>query len=478
MVLQQGQRTHVWGNAGKNEQVTVRLNGKTYQAVNLNGSTYWSVTLDPLPAGGPYTMTVEGDNTITVNDILVGDVWLCVGGRDLYRRVLERVSPTSVKDAQKEGGFEAAPTVRVFSKLVSGNIDMQSGWDRRWQVCSSKEIWHFPAVGYYFGIELSRQLKVPIGIIDCTTSDAEILSWIPRTRLENDPKYGRAMERQVQLKRQMASLKNRDAKETGHEGAIGGLSSRLNDGPGVRFEGWVRENLQYRIKGVICDPTGSNSTVLNNVVLDYPYADALELMITSWRDEWGVQEMPFYWVQASSFRINDHFAGRLGNLPVLREAQDRSLKLPFTGQVVAIDVCRVLFESTDTKRSEIANRLARLVLADTYKVPGIISRSPRFKSQERDKDKLVMVFNHLDGGWRPLDGKTPLGFVIAGNDGKFVAATAEVRADQRIEVWSESVPEPVSVRYAWADDPEVNLFNAGGLPLTPFRTDISPSKTN
>lgn len=110
-------------------------------------------------------------------------------------------------------------------------------------------------------------------------------------------------------------------------------------------------------------------------------------------------------------------------------------------------------------------------------MPGIACRSPRYTAMEKEGGKLVLSFDDVTGGWRPFDVKEPLGFTIAGADKTFVPATAAIRKDGRIEVWSDAVAEPVAVRYAWADNPICNLYSNAGLPLTPFRTDDFPGVT-
>jgi sialate O-acetylesterase len=128
-------------------------------------------------------------------------------------------------------------------------------------------------------------------------------------------------------------------------------------------------------------------------------------------------------------------------------------------------------------KQDVAKRLARWALAETYKVPGIVCRSPRYKTMEKQGAKIVLAFDDVTGGWRPFDVAEPIGFTIAGADKKFVTAKAAISKDGRVEVWSDAVPEPVAVRYAWADNPVCNMYSAAGLPLTPFRTDDFPGMT-
>ena len=151
---------------------------------------------------------------------------------------------------------------------------------------------------------------------------------------------------------------------------------------------------------------------------------------------------------------------------------------PDTGEAVIID----LGEGRDIhpmNKQDVAMRLARWALAETYKLPGVACRSPRYKAMEKEGAKIVLTFDDVPGGkgWRPFDVAEPIGFTIAGADRKFVAAKARIRDDGRIEVWSDAVAEPVAVRYAWADNPVCNMYSSSGLPLTPFRTDDFPGVT-
>ncbi len=164
-------------------------------------------------------------------------------------------------------------------------------------------------------------------------------------------------------------------------------------------------------------------------------------------------------------------------LAELREAQTTTLDaLPSTGQAVIVD----LGEGKDIhpkNKQDVAKRLARLALAMTYKQPGIVGPSPRFEKAVKDGRKMVLSFSGVSGGWRPFDVAEPVGFTIAGADKKFMATKAALENDGRITVWSDAVPEPVAVRYAWADNPGCNMYSANGLPLTPFRTDDFPGIT-
>jgi sialate O-acetylesterase len=183
-----------------------------------------------------------------------------------------------------------------------------------------------------------------------------------------------------------------------------------------------------------------------------------------------VGDFPFYWVQLADFNAEQPQPGE-SSWAELREAQTMTMKaLPNTGEAVIIDIG----EGKDIhpkNKLDVGKRLARWALADTYKVAGIPAHSPLYKGMEKQGNKIVVAFDHVDGGWRPFDVNEPIGFTIAGADQAFVHAKGTILPDGRIEVSAEGVADPVAVRYGWADNPKCNLYSGVGLPLTPFRTD-------
>jgi sialate O-acetylesterase len=240
-----------------------------------------------------------------------------------------------------------------------------------------------------------------------------------------------------------------------------------NARPGNIHCGVLTPSIGYGIKGAIWYQGESNASRA------YQYRELFPFMIKTWREEWGLGDFPFYWVQLADFKAEKADPAE-SDWAELREAQTMTMKaLPATGEAVIID----LGEGKDIhpmNKQDVAKRLARWALAETYKRPGIACRSPLYKGLEKDGAKLVLAFEHVPGGgkgWRPFDVNEPIGFTIAAADRVFVPAKAKIRDDGRIEVWNEAVAEPVAVRYAWADNPVCNLYATGGLPLTPFRTD-------
>jgi sialate O-acetylesterase len=242
-----------------------------------------------------------------------------------------------------------------------------------------------------------------------------------------------------------------------------------NGRPGNIYNGVLKSHLGYGIRGAIWYQGESN------VGRAYQYRDMFPLMIKNWRDDWGQGDFPFYWVQLADFLAEKPDPGDSA-WAELREAQTMTMaKLPNTGEAVIIDIG----EGKDIhpkNKVDVGRRLARWALAKNYGID-VPYHSPQYKSMEKQDNKIVLTFDHAQGGWRPFDVNEPRGFAIAGEDKMFVWATAKVLPDGRIEVSSDKVANPVSVRYGWADNPVVNMYNQAGLPLTPFRTDDWPGTT-
>jgi sialate O-acetylesterase len=240
-----------------------------------------------------------------------------------------------------------------------------------------------------------------------------------------------------------------------------------NQRPGNIHSGVLTPSIGYGIRGAIWYQGESNSGRA------YQYRELFPFMIKSWREEWGLGDFPFYWVQLADFMAEKPEPSESA-WAELREAQTMTMKaLPATGEAVIIDIG----EGKDIhpkNKQDVAKRLARWALVETYKVPGIACRSPLYKSMEKQGSAIVLSFEHVASAanaWRPFDVAEPVGFTIAGADRKFVQAQAKILSDGRIEVSSPAVADPVAVRYAWADNPVCNMYSAAGLPLTPFRTD-------
>jgi sialate O-acetylesterase len=472
MVLQRDQKDRVWGWSEPGEEVTVTINDQTKSArASADGS--WQVTLDPMPAGGPFTISIKGKNTIALEDVLVGEVWICSGQSNMQWPV------GATNDADLEIASARYPRIRLISVPQVSTQEPQKDFRGQWRLCGPDTVGNFSAVGYLFGRELHQILDVPIGLINDSWGGSACEAWIRRDLLAADEKYATLMKRWEQIEKNSASAQAewesavKKAKAEGKQPPPPWTSPREqlrgNARPGNIYNGVLKPTIGYGIKGVIWYQGESNAGRA------YQYRDLFPLMIKSWRDEWGQGDFPFYWVQLADF-LPEVSEPKDSEWAELREAQTMTMsRLPNTGQAVIID----LGEGKDIhprNKQDVAMRLARWALAHDYG-KSFPCQSPTFKAMEKNGNKITLAFDHVGGGLRTFDVADPRGFAIAGNDHKFVWAKARITAPSKIEVWSDQVSNPVAVRYAWANNPVCNVYSPAGLPLTPFRTDDWPGVT-
>jgi sialate O-acetylesterase len=449
MVLQQGIKNKVWGKADPGEQITVTLDPQTHSTTAAADGT-WHVFLDPVAEyGGPHTLTVKGKNTVAFNDVLIGEVWVCSGQSNMRWSVNQSDDPDLEKAAAK------FPQIRLVSVPQVGTQEPQWNFNGKWQACSPETVGSFSAVGYFFGRQLHQTLGVPVGLISNAWSGSAAEAWVNRDTLAAHPRLKAIHERWAKIE----TAGQPDEKQL-----------RGNQRPGNIHAGVLAPSIGYGIRGVIWYQGETN------VGRAHQYRELFPFLITTWRAEWGLGDFPFYWVQLADFKAEQAEPAE-SEWAELREAQTMTMQaVPNGGEAVAIDIG----EGKDIhpqNKQDVAKRLARWALAETYKVPGIACRSPRYKAMERQGPKIVLSFADVAGAWRPFDVAEPIGFTIAGADRKFFVAKAAITKEGRVEVWSDAVPEPVAVRYAWADNPVCNMYSTAGLPLTPFRTDDFPGMT-
>lgn len=476
MVLQRGMTVPVWGTAEPGEKVTV-----TFQDQQLSTRTgpagRWRVNLKPLDPGGPFTMTVGGSNTITVQNVLVGDVWVCSGQSNMAWP-LQRSA-----DAERHIAEANHPNIRLFGVKNVVAEEPLTDTEGTWQACTPDTARGFSAVGYFFGRALHRELGVPIGLIGTHWGGTPAEAWTSRPRLESNPAFEPLLQRWDTILANYPKAKRdfdrrlarweRAARRARAEGAQVPGRPRPPTGPdspwrpASLFNGMIAPLIPYAIKGAIWYQGESNAGRA------YQYRKLFPAMIRSWRKAWGQGRFPFLFVQLANFRaVKEEPAD--SDWAELREAQLRTLFLPRTAMAVIIDIG----EADDIhprNKLDVGKRLALAALGKAYG-EDVVYSGPIYESMTIEGSKIRLDFAHVGGGLVAKGGEPLKGFAIAGHDGKFVWADAKIEGDT-VVVWSDHVPRPVAVRYAWADNPVCNLYNAEGLPASPFRTDKWPGVT-
>lgn len=480
MVLQQKHKNPVWGKADPGEQVTVVI-GRQNKTTKADKNGDWTVRLDPLPAGGPYQMVVKGKSTVTFNDVLVGEVWVCSGQSNMKWTV------QGSDNAALEIMTAKFPRLRIVTVPNVGAQEPQWNFNGKWEAVTPATIPSFSAAGYYFGRILHQALDVPVGLINNAWGGSAAEAWVRRDVLEEDKRYAELMAKwkqtedtydhekvvaAYQKKREQWQAAFKKAKAEGKPLPRAPRAPRNplagQHRPANLYNGVLKPTIGYGIKGAIWYQGESNASRAEQ------YGHLFPLMIQHWRDEWKQGDFSFYWVQLADFR-DEKAEPAESDWAELREAQTKSQRLPNTGQAVITDVG----EGRDIhprNKQEVGKRLARLALAKNYG-RNIPHRSPEFKSMTLKGNKATIKFDHVSSGLYAFDTREVRGFTIAGKDKKFHHAQAVIKGKDTVEVWSDAVKNPVSVRYNWADNPIGNLTTKDPLPATSFRTDNWPGVT-
>lgn len=465
MVLQQGQENRLWGRDNAGQKISVSIAGKTVEAT-ADAKGDWSVMLPALGLGEPRTITVVGSSTVEIKDVLVGEVWICSGQSNMQWNVAQS------NDADLERLTANLPNIRMINFPQVGTQEpIWSHDDRKWMVATPDTVNQFSAVGYYFAKQLNQSINVPIGMVNNAWGGSACEAWVNRDLMKSSPRYEGLLNRWIKDEKRFEELNAKTDRSDAETKELTNLRNQMNGNhrPGNIYNGVLKSHIGYGIRGAIWYQGESNAGRA------YQYRDLFPFMIKDWRDEWGQGDFPFYWVQLADWQ-SEQVGPEDSDWAELREAQTMTMDAsPNSGQAVIIDIG----EGKDIhpmNKEDVGRRLARWALAKQYNF-NIEYQSPRYDSMEQTSNAIVLKFKHVAGGWRPFDVKEPIGFTIAGEDKKFYTATAKILDDGRIEVSSTSVPNPVAVRYAWANNPVCNMYSKVGLPLTPFRTDDWPGKT-
>lgn len=455
MVLQHGREVPIWGTAEPGEEIAISIskqepaNGSKPEilATTAGPDGKWQIKLPAKPAGDAITVTVTGKNSVVFSNVLLGEVWVCSGQSNMEWPV------SSSNNHLEEIAQAKYPTIRIFKVERGTALVPQSRLGGQWVVCSPETVGETSAVGYYFGRELQRDLKRPIGLIVAAVGGANCESWISQAALKSDEEFAAILQR--------GERANGDPNQANNPNRAS-----------VLFNGMIAPLLPYAIAGTIWYQGESN------VPRAHQYRKLFPLMINDWRRHWGQAEFPFLFVQLANY-VPDKSKSDHPVEPVesawaeLREAQSLALQRPKTGMAVTIDIGDP-HDINPKNKQEVGRRLARLATRVAYG-QDIVASGPLFKSMKIDRTEVTLEFDNVGDGLVCHGGKLD-GFAIAGADRKFVWASARIEG-KSVVVSSPMIAQPASVRYAWGDNPEGNLFNEVNLPAAPFRTDDWPGVT-
>jgi len=479
MVLQQGMNVPVWGWAPAGTKVTITFAGQTQTAV-AEPPGRWRVELAPMDASAePRDLTVNtGDQTLTVKDVLVGEVWLCSGQSNMAWPVAQAANPDA------EAAAANHPGIRMFRVGSSSLPQSKEHLGGQWIVCSPETVKGFSATAYYFGRELHKVLKVPVGLVNSSWGGTPIQAWTSREAQMKYPQLAEAItawDKRAENFDQAAWQKEMDAYQEARQKWLAEVRKARaekrpippkpkqhapqNDvttqqRPANLYNGMIAPLVGLAMRGVIWYQGEANA---GNPGL---YALQMPLLIRDWRSRWG-RDFPFLFVQLPNFHAATGDPNPREGWQFMREAQAQALSLPKTGMAVTIDVGEA-GDIHPKNKQDVGKRLALVALAMVYG-KDVIASGPVYKSMEIEGNKVRLRFDHVDGGLL-CKGDKLTGFIIAGEDGKFEWAEAKIDGDT-VLVWSDKVASPTTVRYAWANNPTCSLYNKAHLPAAPFRTD-------
>lgn len=472
MVLQRETPIPIWGTARPGEDVRISL-GSQEKRTRVGEDGKWSVLFDPVRSDEPLAIGVESrGRKIEIRDVLVGEVWLCSGQSNMEFVLAQD------KEAEKFVAAANDPLIRHLSVPRTVSHHPLSGFDARWKVCTPENAGGFSAVGYHCAAGLRKKLGVPVGLVTSAYGGASGESWLRAGCLEADPELSpilRAWERFVREYPESPDVRKAAAEANAARMVAEGVTpppwplepmgpDHFNR-PELLFNAMIHPLVPFPFRGVFWYQGEGNSSRARQ------YRRLLPALISDWRRLWNRPDLWFLLVQLPNFDApwleSDVFAE-------MREAQAVVARdTPGTGMVCTID----LGESEEIhppRKAPVGERLSKLALSRVYG-QAVPCSGPVFRSMEVHKDGVRVRFDHAEG--LHATGPEPLGFALAGRDRKFFPARAVIEGES-VRAGAPEVAEPVAVRYAWSNDPRVNVYNEAGFPVHPFRSDDWPGVTD
>lgn len=472
MVLQQQSSVALWGWAQPGEQITISPSWAAKQVrVTTGKEGKWLAYVKTGKAGGPYTIKFSGSDIVEVKNVLLGEVWLASGQSNMEFFVGKTPNPSytgvvNYSDAIKDADYPSIRQIDVPNKVAD---QPQEDFRGAWKMASPMTIDTFSAVAYFFAKEIHKATGFPVGIINATWGGTPAESWTNKEVLQSDADLKVILERYqkaldvfpAENEKYRQALEKWRADTSGNKrGAPSApMGPTHNKSPYKLYNGMIVPIQPYTLKGVIWYQGESNADRA------WQYRKLFPAMIANWRRDWNAPKLPFYFVQISPHRSQN---------PEIRDAQLYVYRhTPHTGMVVTTDNGDSL-DIHPRNKELVGKRLSLWVLHNQYSKKDIIVSGPLYKSMKIEGNKIRLHFDY-NMGLQAKDGELTE-FIIAGADQNFLPAKAVIEGNS-ILVWNESISDPKAVRFAWRNIPRPNLYNKGGLPASPFRTDNWKLKT-
>jgi len=507
MVIQRETQAPVWGAADAGETVTVTGSWGETAATTADASGKWMVKLETPKAGGPHTLTIQGNNTVTIKDVLSGEVWFCSGQSNM-KYELRKLANARPKITEKKYEPVAAyikremetsqdEMLRQFTVAENTSplepLETMSG---QWVASSPETNPDFSGTPYFFGRELRKELNVPVGLIKCVWGGTPVESWMPAEAFQQDKGMAAYYEHQMSgLKKLIekwdpkkaeatyqAALQRQQAKGKGRKPKKQKDPKTSPKNATTLFNGMVNPVIPYAIRGTIWYQGESHGASIA-----HRYGPHFSAMISSWRKQWAQGDFPFYFAQLANYNQPVTEPVEFNSWALVCDQQRRTLNLKNTGMAVLNDIG----EARDIhphNKVDVGKRLALWALKNDYKQNIPVCSGPLYKSHEIKGDQVIIKFDHAGSGlitgsktgMEPTqETKVPLKhFQICGADRQWKWAQAEISGKDEVTVSHPDLPNPTVVRYAWAMNPEsANLYNKEGLPTSIFTTEAGiPAK--
>lgn len=458
MVLQYGQPLKIQGKANAGEKITVSIGKQKQQAIAASNGK-WAVTLQPLKAGGPYTLTIAaGKQKLTYNNVLAGEVWLCSGQSNMefylnWSATAKQDVPEAANNNIRLYDMKArwrTDAVEWDASVLDSLNHLQYYVDTKWKVCSQETAGNFSAVAYYFGKKLQDSLQVPVGLICNAIGGSPTEAWVDRSTLEYQfPAILRNWTQNDFIQDWVRGRAALNVKKSTDK------LQRHPYEPCYLYESGIRPLEQFPIKGIIWYQGESNAHNRE------AHEKLFKLLVESWRKNWGDANLPFYFVQLSSIDRPSWTWFRDSQRHLMEE-------IPHTGMAVCSDRGDSLDVHPKMKK-EVGERLAAWALNETYERKNVVPSGPLYKSMQVKGEAAYLSFDYADG-LTTSDGQPIRTFEVAGEDESFYPAQAVVE-NGKLKVWSDKVKNPKTVRYGWQPFTRANLVNGAGLPASTFRTE-------
>ncbi len=432
MVLQQQTDAAIWGKADANKtvKITTSWNKESYSS-KADGDGNWKIKVATPEAGGPYSITITDGNSITLDNVLIGEVWICSGQSNM-QMPMKGYRHQPVFGANEAIAVSKNENIRLFTVERAKTMNPQNDFKGEWKECVPGNVVDFSATAYFFGRMINQALDVPVGLICSSWGGTRIEPWMSESGINNFD---------------FVDLPDKNKEEFSQQT------------PTVLYNAMIAPMVGYGIRGGLWYQGEAN----RNQPLEYE--KLMQGLIENWRDEWGVGEFPFYFCQIAPY--NYGYGGI--NSAFVRDAQRKAaLNTKNAGMACLMDGGEEDNIHPGNKK-EAGERLAFWALVKTYGQSGIEYSGPELKEMKVEGQMVHLTFDHARNGFTTY-GKPLNSFMVAGKDKNFRKATAWI-TNKGITLFNDRVREPVAVRYAWEDFIVGELFNTEGLPASSFRTD-------